>query len=163
MTAPRRTLLALLGLASLAACSSGSDAPAPATPATPATPAAPTTASPARPALTITVTTPENRDMERRLSANGSVAAWQEASLGAESGGLRLTDVKVNVGARVKRGEVLAEFAPDIPLAEQAQARASLAEADAALAEAHGNAGRARSVDGSGALSAQQLQQYLTA
>lgn len=154
MIAARRTLLALAGLTCLAACSSGEEAPA--------APAA-TASNPAKPALTVTVATPESRDLERRLTANGSIAAWQEASLGAESGGLRLIDVKVNVGTRVKRGELLAEFAADIPTADQAQARASLAEAEAALQEARGNAGRARSVDGTGALSAQQLQQYLTA
>jgi hypothetical protein len=37
-------------------------------------------ASPAKPALTVTVATPESRDMERHLAANGSIAAWQEAS-----------------------------------------------------------------------------------
>ena len=153
MIAVRHALAALAGLTCLAACSSGGDAPGP----------NPSAATPAKPALTVTVATPESRDMERHLSANGSIAAWQEASLGAESGGLRLIDVKVNVGARVKRGELLAEFAADIPKADEAQARASLAEAEAALQEARGNAARARSVDGSGALSAQQLQQYLTA
>jgi len=160
MTARRLTCLpALLSLLVLAACSSGSDTPAqPAQPAKPAEPAAP-----AKPALTVTVVSPENREVDRRLAANGSVAAWQEASLGAESGGLRLAAVKASVGDRVKRGELLAEFAAEVPLAEQAQARASLAEAEAALAEARANAARARSVDGTGALSPQQLQQYLTA
>lgn len=163
MTARRFTCLpALLSLLILAACSSGSDTPAqPAQPAKPAKPAEP--AAPAKPALTVTVVSPENREVDLRLAANGSVAAWQEASLGAESGGLRLAAVKASVGDRVKRGELLAEFAAEVPLAEQAQARASLAEAEAALAEARANAARARSVDGTGALSPQQLQQYLTA
>lgn len=157
MTARRFTCLpALLSLLMLAACSSGSD-----TPAQPSAAAEP--AAPAKPALTVTVVSPENREVDRRLAANGSVAAWQEASLGAESGGLRLAAVKASVGDRVKRGELLAEFAAEVPLAEQAQARASLAEAEAALAEARANAARARSVDGTGALSPQQLQQYLTA
>lgn len=156
MTAPRTLLPALLSLLLLAACSSGGDAPA--EPAKPTEPAAP-----AKPALTVTVVSPENREVDRRLAANGSVAAWQEASLGAESGGLRLAAVKASVGDRVKRGELLAEFAAEVPLAEQAQARANLAEAEAALAEARANATRARSVDGTGALSPQQLQQYLTA
>lgn len=157
MTARRFTCLpALLSLLMLAACSSGSD-----TPAQPSAAAEP--AAPAKPALTVTVVSPESREVDRRLAANGSVAAWQEASLGAESGGLRLAAVKASVGDRVKRGELLAEFAAEVPLAEQAQARASLAEAEAALAEARANAARARSVDGTGALSPQQLQQYLTA
>ena len=42
--------------------------------------------------------------MAQRLAANGNVAAWQEASIGAESNGLRLTEVRVNVGDSVKAG-----------------------------------------------------------
>ena len=101
--------------------------------------------------------------MLQRLSANGSVAAWQEASLGCEVNGLRLADVRVNVGTPVKRGQLLAEFARETPLAEQAQVRAALAEAEAAWQEAHANAERARSVEGTGAISAQQIGQYFSA
>ena len=32
--------------------------------------------------------------MAQRLAANGNVAAWQEASIGTESNGLRLTEVR---------------------------------------------------------------------
>ncbi|RTL35179.1 MAG: efflux RND transporter periplasmic adaptor subunit, partial [Rhodocyclaceae bacterium] len=113
----------------LTACSSEAPPPETAKPA----------AGPAKPALAVTTVSPEGRDLPRGLVANGSVAAWQEASIGAESGGLRLADVKVNVGSPVKRGELLAEFTADVPLAEQAQARASLAEAEAALQEARAN------------------------
>jgi ABC-type glycerol-3-phosphate transport system substrate-binding protein len=70
MIAARHTLIALLGLTGLAACSSGDEPPGGAT----------ATASPAKPALTVTIATPESRDMERHLAANGSIAAWQEAS-----------------------------------------------------------------------------------
>ena len=47
--------------------------------------------------------------------------------------------------------------------AEREQTRASLAEAEASAAEAHANADRARQIEASGALSAQQIAQYLTA
>lgn len=117
----------------------------------------------AKPALSVLTVRPDTREMARRLSANGSVAAWQEASLGSEVNGLRLVEVRVNVGTQVKRGDVLAEFASETPLAEQAQVRASLAEAQAALQEAHANAERARAIENTGALSAQQISQYLTA
>jgi RND family efflux transporter MFP subunit len=62
----------------------------------------------------------------------------------------------------VKRGQVLATFAPDTIQADLAQIRASVAEAEATLAEAAGNAQRARELDATGALSAQQINQYLT-
>jgi RND family efflux transporter MFP subunit len=98
-----------------------------------------------------------------RLAANGNVAAWQEASIGAESNGLRLTDVRVNVGDTVKAGQVLATFSAETIQADVAQARASLLEAQANAAEAAANAERARSLQATGALSQQQIQQYTTA
>ena len=101
--------------------------------------------------------------MPQRLSANGNVAAWQEASVGAESNGLRLTAVNVNVGDVVKAGQVLATFAADTVQADVAQARASVMEAEANAAEAAANAERARGLQASGALSQQQIQQYTTA
>lgn len=117
----------------------------------------------ARPALTVTTTQPTRAAMGVRLPANGNVAAWQEASIGAETNGLRLTDVRVNVGDTVKKGQVLATFAPETVQAEVAQARASLLEAQASAAEAAANAERARTLTASGALSQQQIQQYATA
>ena len=64
-----------------------------------------------RPALTVTVTRAQTQNLSQRVSANGTVAAWQEASIGAEIGGLRLTEVRVNVGDQVKAGQVLAVLA----------------------------------------------------
>jgi RND family efflux transporter MFP subunit len=71
--------------------------------------------------------------------------------------------VRVNVGDVVKRGQVLATFAADTVQAEVAQTRAALAETEAMLAEAAANAQRARELQTTGALSAQQIAQYLTA
>jgi HlyD family secretion protein len=115
-----------------------------------------------KPALTVNVTQAQSGSFPVRISGSGSIAAWQEASVGTEANGLRLNDVKVNVGDVVKRGQVLATFAPDTVQADLAQIRASVAEAEATLAEAAGNAQRARELDASGALSAQQINQYLT-
>ena len=119
-------------------------------------------AAAAKPALTVNVTQAQSGSFPVRISGSGSIAAWQEASVGTEANGLRLNDVKVNVGDVVKRGQVLATFAPDTVQADLAQIRASVAEAEATLAEAAGNAQRARELDASGALSAQQINQYLT-
>jgi RND family efflux transporter MFP subunit len=116
-----------------------------------------------RPALTVTTVRPQRISMPVRLAANGNIVAWQEASIGAEAGGLRLTEVRVNVGDRVRKGQVLATLAGDTLRAEVAQARASLAEAEAAAADAANNAERARTLEGTGALSASQINQYATA
>ena len=120
-------------------------------------------AAPVKPALTVTVTQPQPATLAVRIPANGNVAAWQEASVGTEANGLRLAEVRVNVGDVVKRGQVLATFAPDTINADLAQSRAAIAEAEAALAEASANAQRARELQTTGALSAQQISQYLTA
>ena len=119
------------------------------------------TAAP-KPALTVTVATPQRQRLPITLAANGNIAAWQEAVIGAESTGLRLTEVRVNVGDVVKAGQVLATFSSDSVQADVAQARASLLEAQANAADAAGNAERARSLQSSGALSTQQINQYQT-
>jgi RND family efflux transporter MFP subunit len=67
------------------------------------------------------------------------------------------------VGDRVRKGQVLATFASETPRAEVAQSRAGLAEAEASAADAAANAQRARSLQATGALSASQINQYLTA
>ncbi|MDO8771707.1 MAG: efflux RND transporter periplasmic adaptor subunit [Burkholderiaceae bacterium] len=116
-----------------------------------------------KPALTITTTQPSTASLAIKLAANGNVAAWQEASVGAEASGLRLTQVLVNVGDAVKKGQLLATFAGDAVQADVAQAKAALMEAEANAADAKANAERARTLQNTGALSTQQINQYLTA
>ncbi len=117
----------------------------------------------AKPSLTVTVARPETSELTITLAANGNVAAWQEASVGSESSGLRLAEVRVNVGDVVKKGQVLATFSAETVQADVAQARASVAEARATAADAAGNAARARTLQQTGALSQQQINQYQTA
>jgi RND family efflux transporter MFP subunit len=115
-----------------------------------------------KPSLTVTVAKPEATELTVTLAANGNVAAWQEAVIGSESNGLKLAEVRVNVGDVVKRGQVLAVFSPETVQADIAQSRASLAEARATAADASGNAARARTLQATGALSQQQINQYQT-
>lgn len=114
-------------------------------------------------ALTVNVTQARSSTLPIGLAANGSVMAWQEALIGAEVSGLRVQELHASVGDWVKRGQVLATFAADSVQADVALARATLAEATASAAEAAANADRARAVQNTGALSAQQVNQYLTA
>ncbi|MFC5606725.1 efflux RND transporter periplasmic adaptor subunit [Variovorax soli] len=118
---------------------------------------------PARPALTVTVAAPEDTELVVNLPANGNIAAWQEASVGSEASGLRLAEVRVNVGDVVKKGQVLATFSAESVQADQAQAKAALVEAQATASDAAGNAARARTLQATGALSQQQINQYITA
>ena len=116
-----------------------------------------------KPSLTVTLTQPQRADLAVTVAANGNVAAWQEAIVGSESNGWRLAEVLVNVGDTVRRGQVLARFAADLAQADLAQSKASVVEAEANLADAAANAQRARELQTTGALSAQQINQYLTA
>ena len=121
-----------------------------------------TTAQP-KPAMTVTTTQPQRSSLAQTLPANGNITAWQEAIIGSESSGLRLNEVKAQVGDTVRKGQLLATFAADTIQADVAQARAVLLEAEANAAEASANAERARTLQSSGAMSASQINQYLTA
>ena len=120
-------------------------------------------ATPTRPALTVNVVQPQPLVLAQTVVAHGSIQAWQEASIGSEVNGWRIAEVRANVGDRVRRGQVLAVFATELAQAENAQSRAAVAEAEAMLAEASANAQRARDLQPSGVLSAQQTNQLLTA
>ena len=141
----RAAALAALALAAVSALAQDATKPAP------------------RAALTVTVVQPLRATLGSTISAGGNVAAWQEAIIGAEGNGLRLAEVRVNVGDAVRRGQPLALFAAELMQAELAQTQAAVAEAEALLAEAAGNATRARELAPSGAWSAQQVNQVLTA
>ncbi len=117
----------------------------------------------ARPALTVAVTTPDKRRWPRLVPATGDIAAWQEVVISAEISNFRLTAVSADVGDRVRKGQLLASIAEDTVAAELAQSTAAVAEADAAAQEARANAERARQLRGSGAMSEQQIRQYLSA
>lgn len=134
---------------------------APATRAAPASSAA--SAAAGRPALTVTVTTPQRADWPMRLPGSGSIAAWQEVVVASEVGGWRLVEVAAQVGDVVKRGQLLARLSTDMVHADLAQSRAAAAEAKALLAEATGNADRARELQPTGVYSLQQTQAILTA
>jgi HlyD family secretion protein len=114
-------------------------------------------------ALTVTIANARSNTLPIVLTANGNVMAWQEALIGAEVNGLRVQELHANVGDWVKRGQVLATFAADSVQADVALGQATLAEATASATEATANADRARAVQNTGALSAQQVNQYLTA
>ncbi|PKO39424.1 MAG: efflux transporter periplasmic adaptor subunit [Betaproteobacteria bacterium HGW-Betaproteobacteria-6] len=117
----------------------------------------------ARPALTVSLTTPQKRDWPLVLPANGNVVAWQEAVIGAEIANYRITEVRVQVGDTVKKGQVLARIASDTVASELAEARASVAELQASAVEAKGNAERAKELKAKGFYSAQLNSQYQTA
>lgn len=83
----------------------------------------------------LTVTAAELRPVEvqRTISINGSVFAWQEVIIAPEVGGYRVAEVKVDVGDRVKRGQTLVELSTALLDAEVATKNATLAQREAQL------------------------------
>lgn len=131
-------------------------------PEAPPPPAEPAKAA-ARPALTVRLTTSQKLDWPLVLPANGNVVAWQEAVIGPEIANYRITEVRVQVGDSVKKGQVLARIASDTVASELAEAQASVAELAASAAEAKANAERARELKEKGFYSSQLNTQYQTA
>ncbi len=115
----------------------------------------------AKAALTVELTRPARITMNESIAANGSIAPWQEAVIGSEANGLLLTQVHVNVGDNVKKGQLLAQFSASTLTADFALAQANLNEAKANALESADNAARARSIKETGALSTQQIEQYI--
>lgn len=111
--------------------------------------------------LGVSVSRPHRYEWPVEILANGSIVAWQEAVIGAETGGLSITALHADVGDKVKKGQILAELTRDSVEAEVRRYEAALASARASLAQAGANADRARFVKGSGALSDQQINEYL--
>ena len=121
-----------------------------------------TTKTTVSPSLTVSVIQPKTTNIPITLTANGSIAAWQEAIIGAEIGELRLNEVNAQIGEKVKKGQVLASFSTESVLIDIAHSRAALLEAEANQSDAKINAERANKVSVSGALSSQQVDQYQT-
>ena len=57
--------------------------------------------------MTVTAAPLERVELERTISATGSVFAWQDVIIASEVGGYRVAEVFVDVGDRVTRGQRL--------------------------------------------------------
>jgi RND family efflux transporter MFP subunit len=106
--------------------------------------------------MAVSVTTPRSEQFARTVVATGSVYAWQEAVIGSEVGGYRVAQVRVDVGDKVRKGQELVRLADEMVAAEVASKKAAKAQADAQLITASSNLRRAESLEGSGAVSAQE-------
>ena len=149
-------LSAVLLLATLGACGKAAEKPV----ADAKSKNAPS-ASAERPALTVKLVQPSSANVTRSILANGNVAAWQEASVGAELTA-RVESVSVQVGDKVRRYQELARFASEIARAEHGQLVALEHEAEATYADAKLAAARARKLEQDGFMGAQMSSQYYT-
>jgi RND family efflux transporter MFP subunit len=92
--------------------------------------------------LTVTTGAAETRRIALDVVASGSVAAWQEMSLGVELSGVRVERVLVEVGARVKKGQALVQLDTRSLVVDARRAEASYAQAAANLQLARASATR---------------------
>jgi RND family efflux transporter MFP subunit len=109
------------------------------------------------PVLTVEVVSPTVEMWPDVLVASGEVVPWQEASIGAEVGGVRLDEVLVNVGDAVKKGQLLAHYNEDSLRAVLAQLEAAVLECEANAANAEADAQRADKLGESDAISQQAM------
>lgn len=85
------------------------------------------------PALTVTTIPVGEREIRRNVVATGTVVPWQDLSIGTEISGLKVVDVPVDEGDRVKAGQLLAQIDKTVVSAQLRHAEAVVKEAEANL------------------------------
>jgi len=113
----------------------------------------------AEPALTVTAASVKRVTWPQVVEASGSIAPWQDAIVGARVGGLTLSEVRVNVGDKVERGQVIARFDTALLRADEAQLMAGVAQVEVTLAQADANSRRSNALRESGSISEQEILQ----
>lgn len=111
--------------------------------------------------LSVLVTPVARRSIDHRVTATGTVAAWREMPIGAETSGLAVVAVDVDEGDRVRAGQRLAKLNDALLQAQIAQQDAVIAEAEATLARARSDLDRANRVT-KGVLSEQVTEERAT-
>ncbi len=117
---------------------------------------------PSVPALTVSVVAPAQRDWPETVPASGWLKPWQEAVIASETSGLRVTDVLVDVGSVVTKGQTLVRLSQESVLADLRKQASAVETAKANLTKAKANADRARQLRPSGAISDEKIAERLT-
>ena len=87
------------------------------------------------PAQTVTVAEVTTTEIDSTLDLSGTVAAFERTPVMSQAAGLQITDVLVERGDYVERGQVLARLDNKVLAAEQAQAQGAVNQAQARLEE----------------------------
>ncbi len=104
--------------------------------AAPAKAPSPTTSPAPASAQSVTVATVESSQVNRTLKvAEGSVAAFEMIPVSSQATGLQIKEVLVDQNALVQAGQVMARLDDSVLQAQLSQAKASVAQAEARLAE----------------------------
>lgn len=102
---------------------------------------------------TVTVATATTQSLPRTVTASGTVSAWEEVPVGAETGGLTATAVLTDEGRYVQQGQVLVQLNDTLLRAQLRQQDAAVASAEATLAQADNALARAQELRERGFLS----------
>lgn len=114
-------------------------------------------------AMAVTVALVRMREIARGVTVSGEVAAVEEMQLGVELSGLRVTELLVDVGEPVRRGQVLLRLDYRVLNSDLAQAEAALREAEAGAALARANLTRGQNLAEARYISASQLDELRAA
>ena len=106
---------------------------------------------------TVTVATATLQNLPRTVTASGSVSAWEEVPVGAETGGLTATGVFVDEGSYVRQGQTLVQLNDALLRAQLRQQQAAVQTAQANAARDEAALGRAQELKERGFLSQASL------
>jgi RND family efflux transporter MFP subunit len=108
--------------------------------------------------VTVDIVKPVATTFDRTIAATGTVAARDELVIGSDASGLRLTEVRVDVGSVVRRGQLLARADDAQLVAQIAQQHAQIKQAEVELKQAQLNLERAERLKESGFYSVEMFQ-----
>ena len=106
---------------------------------------------------TVTAATATSVALPRVIVASGSVSAWEEVPVGAETGGLTAIGVYVDEGSYVRQGQVLVKLNDALLQAQLRQQQAAVQTAEANAARDDAALGRAQELKQRGFLSQASL------
>jgi hypothetical protein len=99
---------------------------------------------------TVGVAVVASQAVPRQINATGTISPWEEVVVGAETGGLTAIGVSAEEGDTVKAGQVLVKLNDTLLSAQLRQQDAGVASARASLAEAEAALRRSRELQGQG-------------
>jgi len=114
-------------------------------------------------AMAVTTAPVEMRELARTVLVSGAIAPVEEMQLGVEVSGLRVTELLIDVGQPVRRGQVLLRLDRRMLDSELQQAEAALREAEAGAALARANLARGENLARERYISAGQLDELRAA
>lgn len=106
---------------------------------------------------TVTAATATSVALARVIVASGTVSAWEEVPVGAETGGLTAVGVYVDEGSYVRQGQVLVKLNDALLQAQLRQQQAGVQTAEANAARDDAALGRAQELKARGFLSQASL------